>query len=162
DEDAFAKGVAAIRERIAAGDVYQVNLCRRLAAPVETDCDLLELGALLARRHPAPQAATVALPGAGVVVASASPALSLRRHGALEVAAGPEPVDRGGYCGAVGWVDGEHGRGELNVAIRTFWVQDGRLCYGTGGAITWDSTPAGEWAETELKADRALAVASSP
>ena len=39
-------------------------------------------------------------------------------------------------------------------------VEDGRLHLGTGGGITWDSTPAGEWAETELKAHRLLAVAS--
>ena len=32
-------------------------------------------------------------------------------------------------------------RGELNVAIRTFWFEDGELHLGTGGGITWDSTP---------------------
>ena len=42
--------------------------------------------------------------------------------------------------------------GALNVAIRTFWLDDGRLHFGTGGGITWDSDPDGEWAETELKA----------
>jgi para-aminobenzoate synthetase component 1 len=57
-------------------------------------------------------------------------------------------------------VDADRCRGELNVAIRTFWVEDGRLHLGTGGGITWDSTPAGEWAETELKARRLLAVAA--
>ena len=71
-----------------------------------------------------------------------------------------EPVPRGPYCGAVGWVDADRRQGELNVAIRTFWVDDGELCLGTGGAITWDSTADGEWAETELKAARVLAVAS--
>ena len=30
-------------------------------------------------------------------------------------------------CGAVGWVDADRCQGELNVAIRTFWVEDGRL-----------------------------------
>jgi para-aminobenzoate synthetase component 1 len=45
------------------------------------------------------------------------------------------------------------------VAIRTFWVEAGRLHLGTGGGITWGSTPAGEWDETELKARRLLAVA---
>ena len=45
------------------------------------------------------------------------------------------------------------------MAIRTFWFEDGRLHFGTGGGITWDSTPDGEWAETELKARRLLAVA---
>ena len=46
------------------------------------------------------------------------------------------------------------------MAIRTFWIEGDRLCFGTGGGITWDSTPGGEWAETELKASRLLAVAS--
>jgi para-aminobenzoate synthetase component 1 len=79
---------------------------------------------------------------------------------ALDHIARLEPVSRGVYCGAVGWVDAGAGRGELNVAIRTFWAEDGRLHLGTGGGITWDSTPDGEWAETELKARRLLAVAS--
>ena len=71
-----------------------------------------------------------------------------------------EPVERGVYCGAVGWVDADNRRGELNVAIRTFWFDDGMIHFGTGGAITWDSTPEGEWEETELKARRLLRVAS--
>jgi len=71
-----------------------------------------------------------------------------------------EPVERGMYCGAIGWVDADRSLGELNVAIRTFWVDDGDLCFGTGGAITWDSTPEGEWAETELKAARLIELAS--
>jgi para-aminobenzoate synthetase component 1 len=73
-----------------------------------------------------------------------------------------ETVERGVYCGAVGWVDADRGVGELNVAIRTFWIDDGQLHLGTGGGITWDSDPAGEWAETELKARRLLSVASRP
>ena len=72
-----------------------------------------------------------------------------------------EPVDRNIYCGSIGWVDADRSIGELNVAIRTFWVHEDRLCFGTGGAITWDSTADGEWAETELKADRLIALASS-
>ena len=79
---------------------------------------------------------------------------------ALDHIARLETASRGVYCGAVGWVDAEARRGELNVAIRTFWAEDGRLHFGTGGGITWDSTPEGEWAETELKARRLLAVAS--
>jgi len=54
----------------------------------------------------------------------------------------------------------DRGLGELAVGIRTFWWQDGRLCFGAGAGITWGSDPHGEWAETELKADRLLAVAS--
>ena len=36
---AFEGGVRAIREAIAAGDVYQVNLTRRLSAPLPRDAD---------------------------------------------------------------------------------------------------------------------------
>ena len=35
DRDAFTKGVRVIRDAIASGDVYQVNLCRVLRAPLE-------------------------------------------------------------------------------------------------------------------------------
>ena len=69
-------------------------------------------------------------------------------------------MPRGPYCGAVGWVDGDRRAGELNVAIRTFWFDEGQAHFGTGGAITWDSEPAREWAETELKAARLLEVAA--
>jgi len=73
-----------------------------------------------------------------------------------------EPVPRGLYCGSVGWVDADRREGRLNVAIRTFFVDGDDLCFGTGGGITWDSTAELEWAETELKARRLLAVASAP
>ncbi len=69
-----------------------------------------------------------------------------------------EPVRRGAYCGAVGWVDTERDEGDLNVAIRTFTVTDGRTDLGVGGGVVADSDPAGEWAETELKAARLLAA----
>ena len=52
---------------------------------------------------------------------------------ALDHIARLEPVDRGVYCGAVGWVDADRRQGELNVAIRTFWIEDGALHFGTGG-----------------------------
>jgi para-aminobenzoate synthetase component 1 len=77
---------------------------------------------------------------------------------ALSHIAGLEPVGRGPYCGAVGWVDADQQLGALNVAIRTFWFAEGEIRFGTGGAITWDSDPAGEWGETELKARHLLAV----
>jgi para-aminobenzoate synthetase component 1 len=80
---------------------------------------------------------------------------------AIEVIGKLEPVDRGPYCGAIGWVDADSRQGDLNVGIRTFWLADGVLHLGTGGGITWDSTPEGEWDETELKARRLLAVVSS-
>jgi para-aminobenzoate synthetase component 1 len=258
DRPAFEAGVRAIRRSIEAGDVYQVNLTRRLSAPLPADADVLALGAALAGGNPAPHAAVVRLPDHGVHVASASPERFLRRAGRLVesqpikgTAASPEgflakdraenvmivdlvrndlgrvceygsvsvpalcaveahpglvhlvstvrgrlraevgwaellgatfppgsvtgapklaavemihrlePLARGPYCGAIGWVDADAGTGDLNVAIRTFWFDDGAIHLGTGGGITWDSDPAGEWAETELKARRLLAVASA-
>ncbi len=257
DRGQFSAKVDAIRDAIAAGDVYQVNLTRRLSAPLPRDASMLALGQALAAGNPAPFAAVIELPEQGVRLASASPELFLSRRGrhvrsspikgtsrpgvaftpkdraenvmivdlvrndlgrvcvpgsvrvpalfaeeehpglthlvstvegelrpdvgwpellaatfppgsvtgapklaALDHIARLEPVGRGPYCGAVGWVDADRAEGELNVAIRTFWVDGDRLCLGTGGAITWDSTAAGEWDETELKAARLLAVAS--
>jgi para-aminobenzoate synthetase component 1 len=257
DEATFRKGVEAIHDAIADGDVYQVNLTRRLSAPLPRDADIAALGAALAEGNPAPYSAVVRVPSAGCEVASASPELFLRRvrgvvssgpikgtaptpdgltpkdeaenvmivdlvrndlgrvceYGSVQVPAllsvehhpglvhlvstvsgrlragcgwaeaiaatfppgsvtgAPkvaaldhlrqlEPVPRGVYCGAVGWVDADRTCGDLNVAIRTFWVDDGELHLGTGAGITWDSDPADEWAETELKARRLLQVAS--
>jgi len=81
------------------------------------------------------------------------------KSAALEMIAGLEPVARGVYCGSIGWVDSRRGHGDLNVAIRTFWMANGALHFGTGAAVTWDSTPVGEWEETELKARKLLDIA---
>jgi para-aminobenzoate synthetase component 1 len=72
-----------------------------------------------------------------------------------------EPVRRGVYCGAVGWVDTTRGRADLAVAIRTFVVAGGTTTLGIGAGITADSDPAAEWHETELKAARLLTVAGA-
>ncbi len=253
DEPSFCKGVAAIREAIGAGDVYQVNLTRRLSAPLRPAADVAALGAALAEGNPAPFSAVVRVPSADCLVASASPERFLSRDGdivssspikgtkppgvpfapkdraenvmivdlvrndlgrvcefgsidvpallatehhpglvhlvstvtgrlragrgwsdiiaatfppgsvtgapkiaALEHIALLEPEPRGVYCGAVGWVDADRRRGDLNVAIRTFWIEAGALHFGTGGGITWDSDPLDEWQETELKARHLL------
>ena len=259
DHESFTSGVRSIRESIAAGDVYQVNLCRVLSAPLPRGANVAALGAALAQGNPAPYAAVVRLPQHGIQVASASPERFLWRDGdtveskpikgtaatpdgflpkdraenvmivdlvrndigrvcefgsvsvpglcevephpglyhlvstvrgrmrpdtgwadvvaatfppgsvtgapkiaALEHIARLEPVSRGPYCGAIGWVDADRARGDLNVAIRTFWFAEGEVRFGTGGGITYDSDPEGEWAETELKAARLLRVASAP
>lgn len=85
DRDAYMAGVRRIREYIAAGEVYQANLCRVLSAPLpEAEpgrADVDALTALLARGNPAPYAGTIRLPGHGVEVATASPELFLRRDG---------------------------------------------------------------------------------
>ncbi len=50
------------------------------------------------------------------------------------------------------------------MAIRTFWIATDAgaptLRFGTGGGITHDSDPTGEWDETELKARTLLTVAA--
>ncbi|HEX2381221.1 MAG TPA: chorismate-binding protein [Acidimicrobiales bacterium] len=258
DRAGFCRRVDRIRSAIGAGLVYQVNLTRRLSAPLPSGVNVAALGAALAEGNPAPYAAVVRLPSRGVHVASASPELYLRREGdvvtsspikgtaatpdgflpkdraenvmivdlvrndlgrvcefgsvhvpslcaveshpglchlvstvsgrlragcgwrslidatfppgsvtgapklaAVEHIRALEPIERDVYCGAIGWVDADSRCGELNVAIRTFWFDDGRLHFGTGGAITWDSTPEGEWDETELKARRLIRVASA-
>jgi para-aminobenzoate synthetase component 1 len=264
DRVAFHAGVRSIRESIAAGDVYQVNLTRVVQAerpghvPTGATTDVAALGAALAVGNPAPFSAVVRIPSRGVHIASASPERFLSRRGrivwsspikgtaatadgftdkdraenvmivdlvrndlgrvcewgsvtvpsllaveahpglhhlvstvegrlrdgvgwadaidatfppgsvtgapklaALDHIARQEPRSRGVYCGAVGWVDATRATGDLNVAIRTFWYEGDRLCFGTGGAITYDSSPEGEWAETELKARRLLRLASA-
>ncbi|MFJ3228713.1 chorismate-binding protein [Streptomyces sp. NPDC086783] len=81
DRAAYTEGVRRIRRHIAAGEVYQANLCRVLSAPVAPDADVDALTALLARGNPAPYAGTIRLPGHGVEIATASPELFLRRDG---------------------------------------------------------------------------------
>ncbi|WP_030560414.1 chorismate-binding protein [Streptomyces aureocirculatus] len=88
---AYTEGVRRIRAHIAAGDVYQANLCRVLSAPLAEDrapADVDALTALLARGNPAPYAGTIRLPGHGVEIATASPELFLRRAGDV-VESGP-------------------------------------------------------------------------
>ncbi|MCL9758018.1 chorismate-binding protein [Frankia sp. AiPa1] len=298
DQAAYLAGADAIRAHIAAGDVYEVNLCRVLSAPLPTPGDPpsghpswsdarssgtrmartrphevpdhevpdgaqsaagdpAALAAVLAAGNPAPYAVVLDVPEAGLRIAGASPELFLERDGDL-VRSGPikgtgrtvrelgakdvaenimivdlvrndfgrvalpgsvtvpalcavehhpglvhlvstvqarlrpavgwvellaaaspagsvsgapkssalriigelEPGPRGPYCGGIGWVDADRRTGWLCVGIRTFWFDEGRLHFGTGAAITWDSDPADEWRETELKAARLVRLAS--
>jgi para-aminobenzoate synthetase component 1 len=100
------------------------------------------------------------------VLAGVLPAASVTgapKWTALSAIADLEPVPRGPYCGAIGWVHGDRCR--LAVGIRTFWTAAdaaGRrvLRFGTGAGITWGSDPLGEWRETELKAARLVGLAN--
>jgi para-aminobenzoate synthetase component I len=255
--DDYVSAVERVRAEIAAGEVYQVNVCRVLSAPAPPDADVLGLAGALASGNPAPYAGLLRLPAADVAVVTASPELFLRRRGDV-VESGPikgtarteadllakdhaenvmivdlvrndlgqvavtgsvevpelctveehpglvhlvstvrarlrpdvgwaeiltatfppgsvtgapkssalrligelEPVPRGPYCGAVGWVDADRREACLAVGIRTFWLRSGTLCFGTGAGITWRSDPQQEWDETELKAARLVALAS--
>ncbi|MCM2418328.1 chorismate-binding protein [Streptomyces sp. RKAG293] len=90
DREAYIAGVRRIRAYIAAGDVYQANLCRVLSAPLPDPArsDIDALGSVLAHGNPAPYAGTIRLPAHGVEIATASPELYLRRDRSL-VGSGP-------------------------------------------------------------------------
>jgi len=257
DEREYVKAVSSVRERIAAGDVYQANICRVMSAPLAPGCAIPGLSALLTAGNPAPYGGFVHVPELGLDVATASPELFLRRRAdvvesgpikgtgrtpddlqpkdvaenimivdlvrndlsrvcepgsvtvphllgleehpglvhlvstvrgdlvagtswadllaatfppgsvtgapkssALRIIGELETAPRDVYCGAVGWVDADAGQAELAVGIRTFWSDGDTLRFGTGAGITWGSDPYGEWAETELKADRLLSIAA--
>ncbi|GAA2485151.1 anthranilate synthase component I family protein [Terrabacter carboxydivorans] len=84
DRTAYVRAVEEVRERIAAGTVYQVNVCRVLSHELGLDADLDGLDALLRQGNPAPHAARIRCDAAGLDVVSASPELFLsRRDGRL-------------------------------------------------------------------------------
>jgi para-aminobenzoate synthetase component I len=107
--------------------------------------------------------------GWGALLDATSPAGSVSgapKSAALDLLRELEPVPRGVYCGAVGWVDADRGTAELAVGIRTFWTARGGrgqrvLRFGAGAGITWGSDPQQEWDETELKARRLLRLAGN-
>lgn len=272
DQESYCAGVDSIRDEIRQGNVYQVNLCRVLSAPLSAKRgvpDAKALSRVLSKGNPAAYSSRIVIPPSeshlGVWIVSASPELYIRVEGsrllsspikgtaapgvamlakdesenvmitdlirndlshvalpgsvevpellgvhalpglshlqstvsatldgafdwtptmwngilagtfppgsvsgapkssALDIIARLEPVARGPYCGAIGWIDADARRAELAVGIRTFWWSDadgGVLSFGTGAGITWDSDPRAEWEETQLKARRLIGLAS--
>lgn len=73
---------------------------------------------------------------------------------AMEIIDELEPVKRGVYAGAVGYL-GFQGSMDLAIAIRTAVLKDGHLHVQAGAGIVADSVPESEWQETQNKA-RAL------
>ena len=74
-----------------------------------------------------------------------------------------EPVKRGVYAGAVGYI-GWNGNMDTAIAIRTAVIRDGRLYVQAGAGIVADSQPRSEWDETMNKARavfRAVALAAA-
>ena len=61
-----------------------------------------------------------------------------------------EPFDRGGYAGAVGWMDAE-GDGEWAIALRCARLDGQRATLYAGAGIVADSQPADELDETDRK-----------
>jgi anthranilate synthase component 1 len=68
-----------------------------------------------------------------------------------------EPVGRGPYGGAVGYLD-FNGNMDACITIRTIVVKDGTAFVQTGAGIVADSQPAGEYRETLHKAGAMLAA----
>lgn len=81
DEAAYVAAVREVRERVAAGTVYQVNICRVLRAALDEQARVADLAAVLATGNPAPYAMMIDEPDLGVEIASASPELYLARTG---------------------------------------------------------------------------------
>ena len=82
---------------------------------------------------------------------------------AMEIIDELEPVKRGVYSGAVGYL-GWHGNMDTAIAIRTAVVKDGTLHIQAGAGIVYDSVPRREWEETMNKGRavfRAVAMAEA-
>ena len=75
---------------------------------------------------------------------------------AMEIIAELEPVRRGPYCGAIGWI-GWDGAMDTSIAIRTMTLANGVVHAQAGGGITADSDPDAEYEETLVKARAMLA-----
>ncbi len=82
---------------------------------------------------------------------------------AMEIIDELEPVKRGVYAGAVGYI-GWNGNMDTAIAIRTAVIKDGVLHIQAGAGIVADSVPAMEWEETMNKGRaifRAVAMAEA-
>lgn len=78
---------------------------------------------------------------------------------AMKILDSLEPVTRGIYSGAIGYLD-YGGAIDMNIVIRTFIVENGLCSYGAGGAVVADSDPRAEYLES-LDKIRALKSALS-
>ncbi len=78
---------------------------------------------------------------------------------AMEIIDELEPVKRGVYGGAVGYISWA-GDMDTAIAIRTAVIKDGRLYVQAGGGVVADSIPRLEWKETQNKARAVFRAAS--
>jgi para-aminobenzoate synthetase/4-amino-4-deoxychorismate lyase len=70
---------------------------------------------------------------------------------AMQIIKELEREERRIYTGAIGYITPQR-KMFFNVPIRTLLIRNGQGEMGVGGGIVWDSTPAGEFAECQLKA----------
>jgi para-aminobenzoate synthetase component 1 len=68
-----------------------------------------------------------------------------------------EPVSRGPYCGAIGYL-GFNRESQLSITIRTAVCKDGLAHFNVGAGIVADSSPGAEYEETLAKARGFLAA----
>ncbi len=80
---------------------------------------------------------------------------------AMEIIEELEPVRRGPYCGAIGYLAAD-GSTQFNIAIRTMIVKDGQIHVPVGGGIVADSDPDAEYEETLVKARAMFAALEIP
>lgn len=71
---------------------------------------------------------------------------------AMEIIGDLEPVKRGIYSGAVGYISWD-GNMDTAIAIRTAVIKENKLYIQAGAGIVYDSIPENEWIETNNKAD---------
>ena len=76
---------------------------------------------------------------------------------AMEIIDELEPVSRGPYCGAVGYL-GFNRESQLSITIRTAICKDGLAHFNVGAGIVADSQPEAEYEETLAKARGFLAA----
>jgi para-aminobenzoate synthetase component 1 len=76
---------------------------------------------------------------------------------AMEIIDELEPIARGPYCGAIGYL-GFNRESQLSIAIRTAVCAAGNIHFNVGAGIVADSDPAAEYEETEAKARGFLAA----
>ena len=76
---------------------------------------------------------------------------------AMEIIEELEPVRRGIYCGAIGYL-GFDGTMDTSIVIRTVVLTRDRLYLQVGGAVVADSDPQAEYEETLVKAQAARRV----
>jgi anthranilate/para-aminobenzoate synthase component I len=80
---------------------------------------------------------------------------------AMEIIEQLEPVRRGPYCGAIGYL-ASGGEMEFNIAIRTMIAKEGLVHVPVGGGIVADSDPIAEYEETLVKARAMFAALGLP
>lgn len=70
---------------------------------------------------------------------------------AMEIIDEVEPVKRGIFGGAVGYL-GWHGEMDMSIAIRTCVIRENKVFVQAGAGLVADSQPESEWNETQIKA----------